>query len=208
MTNAHLSSSNGSNETPTPSINIPQQPQENRTKFLIPKLSGGGSSVSPSSSADTMTPHELSLKKIMDLKRLHISTEPIVTVADVIDSMHEPKCISMVDLTSALNQPGFTNSIVVPDKRVVEQIDFKFNDCDIFESVNHMPIVTRDCCLNISNILDQQLKNRTKTTTPLGKILCSRFKCKSIPYVRHGFENKHKIQPFRFDVAFKMLPKK
>lgn len=202
MANAHLlttSSVKDSAEKQTPSINIPQP--ASTMKFFIPKLSGGSNlSLSPSSS-ETPTPHELSLKKIMDFKRLSISDQeniPITTTENkIVDT--EMKCL--VDLTSALNKPGFVSPMIVPEKRVVETIDFKFNDCDFTESLSAMPTVTRDCCLNISDIVKEKLKNRTKITSPFGKILCSRFKCKSIPYIRHGFENKHRIEPFRFDVA-------
>lgn len=205
MANAHLTSTSSvenSGEIETPSIiDIPQPKEANKAKFFIPKLSGGSNlSLSPSLS-DTPTPHEISLKKIMDLKRLSISDQenfPITTAENrILDT--EQKCL--VDLTYALNKPGFVSPWIVPEKRVIETIDFKFNDCDFTESPSSMPMVTQDCCLNISGIRREKLKNRTKNTSPLGTILCSRFKCKSIPDIRHGFQNKHKIQPFRFDVA-------
>lgn len=209
MANAHLSSTTSVKDTgekQTPCINIPRP--ANKSKIFIPKLSGGSNlSLSPSSS-ETPTPHELSLKKIMDLKRLSISDQeniPITTAEnEIVDS--EQKCL--VDLTCALNKPGFALPMIVAEKRAIETIDFKFNDCDFIESSSSLPSVTRDCCLNISDVLREKLKNRTKNTSPLGKILCSRFKCKSIPYIRHGFEYKHKIQPFRFDVAIVFKPNK
>lgn len=213
MANAHLLSSSTSSvkdfgqDKQTPSINIPQT--ANKVKFFVPKLSGGSNlSLSPSSS-ETPTPHELSLKKIMDLKRLSISDQeniPITTAENKIIIDTEQKCL--VDLTCALNKPGFASPMIVPEKRIIETIDFKFNDCNFIESPSPMPTVTRDCCLNISDIRSEKLKNRTKKTSPLGKILCSRFKCKSIPYIRHGFKNKHQIQPFRFDVAIVFKPNK
>lgn len=208
LANARLSSStlnkSTNDENQTPSITIPQ-----RTKFFIPKLSGGStSSLSPSSS-DALTPHEMSLKKIMDLKRLHLSSESIDTEPNVAsENISRKDQICLVDLTAALNKPSASHLIVMPEKKVVEEIDYKFIDCDIVDtSAKNMPVVTRDCCLDISNILTEPLKNRTKITSPFGKILCSRFKCKTIPYIRHGFDHKHQIQPFRFDVEIKLKKK-
>lgn len=209
MATAHLSSTSSVkefSEKQTPSINISQA--ANKMKFFIPKLSGGSNlSLSPSSS-ETPTPHELSLKKIMDLKHLNISDQeniPITTTENIIIDA-EQKCL--VDLTCALNKPGYASPIIVTEKQAVETINFKFNECDFTETPRSMPTVTRDCCLNISDIQKQKLKNRTKNTSSLGKILCSRFKCKFIPYICHGFKNKHQIQPFRFDVAIVLKPNK
>lgn len=202
LANAHLSTSklvNGLEKISlSENINIPKP-----SKFIIPKLNGGSASESPSSVGESLTPHEVSLKKIMDLKRLHISTtndtentppNPAETAAN---TQQFP-----IDLASALNGPNFSSSIIVPTKRPVEKIDFKFIDCDIAE-VTYQPYISKDCCLNISNILDKQYDTRTKATTAFGQILCSRYKRKKqsmIQNVQHGFVNKHYIKPFRFDI--------
>lgn len=204
LANAHLSSAkleNGPPKMPSNNINIPQQP--NRSKFVIPKLNGGSSSVSPNSAGESLTPHELSLKKIMDLKRLHISPSN--------DTENTPPTIQSnanvgsqpIDLASALNGPNASYSVISPPKPHVEQIDFKFIDCDIVEMPDSQPLLTQDCCLNISNILDRHFENRTKSTTAFGKVLCSKYKCKRQLMVQHGFVNMHQIKPFRFEGSIK-----
>lgn len=194
-------------------INIPKT-----TKFTIPKLNGDNSSMSPSSTGESLTPHEMSLKKIMDLKRLGISTsvnDSENTLPGSTDTVmtneHSNATMSVdeqqypIDLTSALNGPNFdSSSIIAPTKRIVEKIDFKFIDCDIAEESD--PFISQDCCLNISNILNENFDTRTKSTTAFGQILCSRYKRKKqslVQKVQHGFVNKHQIKPFRFDVSTK-----
>lgn len=215
LANAHLSTNklvNGIQKISlSESINIPKT-----TKFTIPKLNGGSGSVSPSSAGESLTPHEMSLKKIMDLKRLSISVNdtentPPESTDTVMTSGHPNATVSVdkqqypIDLTSALNGPNFnSSSIVAPTKHMAEKIDFKFIDCDIVEVSD--PFISQDCCLNISNILNENFDTRTKSTTAFGKILCSRYKRKKqslVQSVQHGFVNKHLIKPFRFDVIAK-----
>lgn len=207
LANAHLSSTKLSAcDTPkmnhSPSISIPQQ--SNQSKFVIPKFNGG--SASPSSGGESLTPHEVSLKKIMDLKRLHISatsdTENTPPDNNKIVTSRMEKQQFPIDLASALNGPNFSKPTIAPTKPVAEQIDFKFIDCDIAE-VSNEPLDTQDCCLNISNILEKKFSNRTKSTTAFGKILCSKYKRKKQLLIQHGFVSKHQIKPFRFDVAMK-----
>lgn len=203
LANAHLSTTKLTSDMPkvqlSPSINIPKQ--SNNSKFVIPKLNG--SSVSPSSS-ESLTPHEMSLKKIMDLKRLHISTSDIENSPpdDIIDTISSDKTQLPIDLATALNGPQFNKPKMTSIKPVVEQIDFKFIDCDIAEIVNESQD-TQDCCFNISNILDKNILNRTKSTTAFGKILCSKYKRRNQLLIQHGFISKHHIKPFRFDVVNK-----
>lgn len=200
---AHLANDLVTN--PSQSINIPQQ--LNGTKFSIPKLNGVCNSSSLSSS-ENLTPHEMSLKKIMELKRLHISsnvdsiTNDIPTTYAKIEIGDANKNENyVVDLTTALNDPGFKSSFISPVKQIAEPIDFKFIDCDIIERhKNVLPIMNKDCNLNLSNILNENILNRTKIVSQFGKILCSRYKCRKQPFVQHSFENKHKIKPFRFDI--------
>lgn len=208
LASAHLSSTSKLPTLPlkmnhTQNIDIPQ-----KSKFLIPKLNGGNSnndSVSSSNSAgESLTPHEMSLKKIMDLKRLHIT--PLNDTECTVNSSNDNNLLENqqfpIDLASALNEPN-TGSITVTTKpATVEKIDFKFIDCDIADE-SSQPLDTQDCCLNISNILDKEFENRTKSTTAFGKILCSKYKRKNQSIIYHGFESKHKITPFRFDVTIK-----
>lgn len=215
LANAHLSTTKLSNEpskTLSQNINIPQQ--MNQSKFVLPKLNGGHSSVSPNSADDSLTPHEMSLKKIMDLKRLNISSghsrndtenTPPVNIQTVtsIDASIECKTFS-IDLASALNDPKLSKTaIIAPTKPIVEEIDFKFIDCDIAEQPERQPQIKQDCCLDLSNILDKHFEHRTKCTTELGRILCSKYKRKQLPSIKHGFVSKHKIKPFNFDIKVK-----
>lgn len=218
MANAHFSTNklvNGIQKMNlSENINIPKS-----SKFTIPKLSGGSSSVSPSSGGESLTPHEMSLKKIMDekLKRLHISTtndtENTAMNTDIehLSAMSVENQQLSIDLASALNGPNFSiSSIIAPIKPTAESIDFKFIDCDITEESSSHPFISQDCCLNISNILDKHFDTRTKCTTAFGKILCSRYKRKKqsvIQNVHHGFVNKYQIKPFRFDIINKPTTK-
>lgn len=224
LANAHLSSSSSSTQTvdQNPShvhsqkISFPQETQ-NRSKFVIPKLSGGsGSSLMSSNSMGTSpTPHEMSLKKIMDLKRLHISSDQITTDMEATSnventSANQPslECNQSIsiDLACALNDPNFNEIIIPATKPAVEEIEFKFVDCDIAEKLNHQPTsVSQDCNLNMLKILDQHFEKRTKSTTSFGRILCSKYKRKQEPMIQHGFINKHQVKPFNFDLKMKRV---
>lgn len=221
LANAHLNSAQLPNEPPktlSQSIRIPQL--TNRSNFVIPKLSGSSGSVSPSSTTGE-TPHEMSLKKIMDLKRLHISsnhsssdTENTPPDRQATDSNEtDAQKQFPIDLVSALNAPNFSKSIITPAKPIVEQIHFKFTDCDITgKGGRHTSVtptfatntsISHDCTLTISNILQQHFDSRTMSTTDFGRVLCSKYKRKRQPVILHGFVNKHHIKPFEFNV----LPK-
>lgn len=215
LANAHLSSSPLANEPSKPhseNINIPQQ--SNQMKFVIPKWSGGSGScsMSPNSTGESLTPHEVSLKKIMDLKRLHISSNhskndtentSLETETVIFDDNSVDCQPFSIDLASALNGPHISNTIIPPVKPIVEEIDFKFIDCDIIEASDPQPFVTQDCSLNISNILEQHFASRTKNTTAFGNILCSKYKRKQLPSIQHGFVTKYQIKPFNFDIKLK-----
>lgn len=218
LANAHKNTSTKLDSEPqklnfSQNINIPQQ--LNQSKFVLPKLNSGNGnsgSVSPSSAGESLTPHEISLKKIMDLKRLHISpsndTESAPSESTIYTSNPNTNTLQQqqqqlsIDLASALNGPNNTDSVIALPKPVVEKIDFKFIDCDISQE-SIQPLYTQDCCLNISNILEKEFANRTKFTTAFGNILCSKYKHKRQTAIYHGFESKHQIKPFRFDVNIK-----
>lgn len=225
LANAHLSSSaktankNPSQDCKSQKISFPQEPQ-NRSKFMIPKLSGGsGSSLMSSSNSmsGSPTPHELSLKKIMDLKRLHIS-DPITTTTSDIQATStnvdkpsanpalESNQSTSIDLTCALNDPNFNQPIIPATKPVIEEIEFKFIDCDIADKASDNPMsVLQDCNLNMLNVLDQHFEKRTKSTTSFGRILCSKYKRKQQPLIQHGFISKHQVKPFNFDLKLKRV---
>lgn len=193
------------------SISIPRKPCDNEeTLFVVPKFRlGSNSSVSPSS-VDDMTPHELSLKKIMDLKKLHISpvaqenVEPLSMAIDRNVRFH-------VDLTQALATD--LNDRVIDDIKPMETIDYKFIDCELpatklKRTMANMPRITHECQIDIAHILGERLTNRARRTTAFGKVLCSRFRCTNRPQIKHGFNPKHKIVPFRFDVLKQIAPTK
>lgn len=207
LANAHLNSAQlagAPSKTLSQSVQIPQL--LNRQNFAIPKLSGGSGSVSPSSTGET--PHEISLKKIMDLKRLHISskhtsndTENNPPERQATDSNEtDAKKQFPIDLASALNAPNFGKSIILPAKKNVEQIDFKFIDCDITDDCDRHTSLTEDCSFSISSILQQHFDSRTMSTTDFGRVLCSKYRRKKQPVILHGFVNKHQIKPFEFNV--------
>lgn len=213
LTNAHKNTTTKLDSEPqkmnfSQNIDIPQQ--LNQSKFVTQKLSGVNSngSVSPASVGEVLTPHEMSLKKIMDLKRLHISSSNDTEIALLESTVDSPNANILknqqfpIDLVSALNGPNFSDSVISLAKPITEKIDFKFVDCDISEE-SIKPLVTQDCCLNISPILGKQFANRTKSTTAFGKILCSKYRHKNQTVIYHGFESKHQIKPFRFDVNIK-----
>lgn len=224
LANAHLSSSSDKTADKNPSqvlsqkISFPQEAQ-NRSKFMIPKLSGGnGSSLMSSSNSmgGSPTPHELSLKKIMDLKRLHISSDQTTTTDTKATSTNveipsanpilESNQSSSIDLTCALNDPNFNQPIIPAAKPVIEEIEFKFIDCDITDKSSDDPMsISQDCNLNMLNILDQHFENRTKSTTSFGRILCSKYKRKQQPLIQHGFISKHQVKPFNFDLKLKRV---
>lgn len=195
---------------------FPQHAQ-NRSKFVIPKLNGsGGSGIGSLMSSNPMggspTPHELSFKKIMDLKRLHISSDQ--TTVDTLNVENSPpnptpndnRQSTSIDLTSALNDRNFNQPIIPATKPVIEENELKFIDCDITDSSNdHAMSVSQDCNLNLLNILDQHFENRSKSTTSFGRILCSKYKREQQPLIEHGFINKHHVKPFNFDVKMKRI---
>lgn len=183
-------------------------PKIDTTKFFVPKLNMNKSSSSPTlgSSNECLTPHEMSLKKIMDLRKLNISDPAkenvdanVLTTVVASDSPLTNSTNFVVDLTAALLTENDT--INKPVTIIPEQFELKFIDCDVklVENPISFPIITHNCEIDISHILQEKLTNRTKRTTEFGKILCSRFRCKNPPYVKHEFLPKHKIVPFKFD---------
>lgn len=199
-------------------INIPNA---SSIRFVVPKFSlGKGNGSVGSNSGDDLTPHEMSIRKIMDLKRLTISSSligekskenesPIVQEnCNSIDMESDTKLTNqfVVDLASALSQS--TNKIIRPLKPEGEQFEYKFIDCDEKKrpkqtSAALLPPVNHACEIDIGHILNRRLDNRARRTTAFGKILCSRFQCKSLPHIKHEFQTKHSIQPFKFDKAMK-----
>lgn len=210
------------------SQNIAVPSTQNARNFVIPRLN---SSASPShgSSCDGLTPHEMSLKKIMDMRKLNISgsvspsdtnTPKPLVLGDISNfkaalSVDSPKTASphesplantsnfVVDLSAALFTKG--DKITVPAKFIPEEFELQFVDCEqMAPAAIILPNVTQDCEIDISHVLDVPLANRTNETSPFGKVLCSRFRCKRMPYVSHEFQPKHQIVPFSFNTINKI----
>lgn len=182
LANAHLSSTIKKNDTAkffpcSISQNV------NEVKNLNESPNSVLNDISQANSTHfNLTPHEISLQKIMDFRRLDISSTKAV-------SSEKLKCI--VDLQFAVNSSKHFNTDSLPLERV------KMVDCNPISQLNSVlttPRVDQFCLLKI------HLPNRTKQATPLGKILCSRYKQKRQTYVQLSFQPKHKIIPFLFDI--------
>lgn len=215
LASAHLSADKNPPLINSKNASVPQETQR-RTKFVIPKLSGGSSASLMSSNLTNVspTPHELSLQKIMDLKRLHISSNHTTADIEAAPNFENPEASqpfesgqsTSIDLACALNNPNFHQSIIPAVKPLIEEIKFKFIDCDISEKLDHhSPSVSQDCNLNMLDILDRHFEKRTKCTTSFGRILCSKYKRKQQPLIQHGFINKHQLKPFNFDLKMKRI---
>lgn len=106
-----------------------------------------------------------------------------------------------IDLTSALKniptpiQKTKTNNNTKHDSSD-ENFTPQFVDCE----VEVKEIEVAECCLNISSILDVDLKHLTKKRSSFGKILCRNYVSCYKPEVPHKFEVLNKIEPFKFDV--------
>lgn len=210
------------------SQNIAVPSSQNARSFVIPRLNA---SVSPShgSSSDGLTPHEMSLKKIMEMRKLNISgsvspsdthTDKPLVLGDISNfkaalSVNPPKIVAplesplantsnfVVDLSAALFSKD--DKITVPAKFIPEVFEMQFVDCEpLTPAAIILPNVTQDCEIDISHVLDVSLANRTNITSPFGKVLCSRFRCKRMPYVSHEFQPKHQIVPFAFNTINKI----
>lgn len=192
-------------------------PSPGTKRFVLPKLSVGSSNGSIGSigssfgaNGENLTPHETSIRKILDLRKLSISSptnDVIDSIENVENSLETNRFV--VDLTSALSES--TNQVIKPIKPTTEQFAYKFFDCDAPKRWKNtgilLPQTNQICEINISNILNCPLKNRTKRTTAFGKVLCSKFRCTNLPYIKHEFKPKHSIEPFKFDKSNKLNQK-
>lgn len=210
-----------SNGIVSPSITVPKL----HSNFIIPKLNMN-QSPSYGSSAEGLTPHEISLKKIMEMRKLHISgdanssndqadsplshrgapsTSMSMAVTADQKSFTNPKSSPLVDstgfvvdLSAALSTKS--DKVTAPIKIIPEVFEVEFVDCDLPATSVLASVITKDCEIDASAISDAQLTNRTHKTSSFGKILCSRFRCKRMPYVSHQFNPKHTIVPFAFNI--------
>lgn len=184
--NFHLTNRSGEKETLKPRFTLPTLSL--KPTFIIPKLNSTSKMDDVKNKIET--PHELSLQKIMALKDLKISN---IIQPNVLPSMNNHQ---FVDLSTALRTGDIP--ILVPNKNPNNQ-DFqpKFIDCDILPSL--LPIITQDCEIDASHILARDVtKFRTKANSKIGKIICSKFQSRYVPYVDHNFKQKHIIKAFAF----------
>lgn len=130
----------------------------------------------------------------MDLKNIKLSDENTLTKAS-------PLCEdSVIDLSTALRTENCL-PIQIPIDHTLENDENKsfipnYIDCDQALTIL-MPAVTKDCEIDISNISHDL--NEMSETSKFGKILCSRYRCSSMPYVKHEFFIQHKIEPYSFE---------
>lgn len=193
FTNFHLQKFGGESSS-VPRLNIANSP------FAIPKLTSKLST--PQSKNTELTPHELSLKKIMGLKNIHF-TEKITNESTSSPPTKSPPPFSadfVIDLSTALRT---TNSIPIQiaiDRSANDENNSfipNYIDCDqaMPQSIL-MHTITKDCEIDISSI--SRAMHRTKSSSKFGKILCSRYRCTSVPYVKHEFNIRHKIERYTF----------
>lgn len=177
--------------TENPKFKIPKfsiKDPSAKSTFIIPKL-GGASKVDDSKNR-IETPHELSMQKIMALKELNLSSNS--KSAESIP----PNC-QTVDLSTAL-RTGVNAPILVPHKIPTDDnFQPKFIDCDIL--TGYLPTITQDCEIDVSHVLARNCrKYRTRNYSKFGKIICSKFRARDVPYVDHDFRQRHAIEAFGF----------
>lgn len=159
-----------------------------KSAFIIPKLNNASKLDDLKNKIET--PHELSMQKIMALKDLKISS--ITKPNDSTKSDHQ-----IVDLSTALRTDG-NIPILVPNKIPNnEHFQPKFIDCEILS--NYLPTITKDCEIDASHVLVRNMaKFQTKSNSKFGKIICSKFRNRNVPYVDHSFDRKYTIEEFPF----------
>lgn len=161
-----------------------------KSTFIIPKL--GSIPKMDDLKNKIETPHDLSLQKIMALKDLNISK------VTKLNDLPSPSTNDhhFVDLSTALRTDDVP--ILVPNRNPNNpKFEPKFIDCDI--PPNLLPTITQDCEIDASHILVRNItKYRTRINSKFGKIICSKFRERNVPYVDHNFNQKHRIEAFTF----------
>lgn len=160
-----------------------------KSTFIIPKLLNSVPKGDDSKNR-IETPHELSMQKIMALKELKISDNAKLNESNL------PNCPS-VDLSTALRTNVNVPIIVHHTLPNNDNFQPKFIDCDIL--TNYLPTITQDCEIDASHILVRNCrKYRTKNYSKFGKIICSKFRARNVPYVEHDFRQRYTIEAFGF----------
>lgn len=194
FTNFHLQRSSGDLLS---NVSVPRLNTASKL-FSIPKLTP--KFIAPPELRTELTPHELSLKKILDLKNIKLSDHVLCTTENTL-TKSAPLCADpVIDLSTALRTAN-SIPIQIPFDNALENNENKsfipnYIDCDQALTIL-MPAITKDCEIDISNI--SHALNRIKTISKFGKTLCSRYRCSAIPYVKHEFFIRHKIDRYAFE---------
>lgn len=205
LTNFHLSTGGGGGSLSATS------------GFVIPKLTLGLSKCEAATAAatTTLTPHELSLKKIMDLKNIRLTEQtsgdeteqnrPVVGV-DVVSSK--------IDLSSALRT---ANCVPIVMAAIDSAPPFVPTYIDCEQTTAIMPTITQDCQIDVSDLLllaTTDGGHQPKRVSPFGKTLCMRYtfvdnnsddlmkqqqrRRRRLNRVKHEFTIRHHIRPYGF----------
>lgn len=224
LTNFHLSGSVVANAAAKPLPIIPRfnanaLPSASSSSpvqsFLIPKLSSSpqlaakATTATPPVNAVTdsplLTPHEQSLRKIMDLHKIRLSNDDPPAVRP------NKSPIKVVDLSAALRrdtaipvgeQRQRTASLVTADDDMAD--DEELPSLSITDLLTD--IITVDCLIDASAIRRRKLPNKTTRRSQIGRIICSRFSDRSAAArarargVRHDFGTmRHAIKRYSFE---------
>lgn len=188
------------NDAPLNSLGISPKLSSSPGAFNIPKLTSSPTfgSVNLSTIKAELTPHEISLRKIMDLKKIHITEQPQETNITL-----SPTVEQVIDLSTALRTDS---KIPINDDTELVSTDEPFVpmyiDCDLVSQTTNdklhlLPNITQDCEIDISHLVNVKLPT-ARVISKFGKILCSKYRCKNVSYIRHGFTPKNSIKQFMF----------
>lgn len=185
--------------------------------FVIPKLSAVVVAVQP---AVQLTPHAMSMRKIMDLQNIHLSVDggPLEAARDA------DKCaasVVLVNLTAAAAhgvQPRRPSTATVVDADADMPSVPICHPCDAppATDADGLAIVsdplralrenlTVECVVDLSSLAARKLPHKTGARSRIGRILCSRYANGAAlqsarATVRHGFAaGRHAVRAYRFD---------
>lgn len=178
----------------------------NTPTFALPKLSSspilvgsGGSPLSiQSGGLPSLTPHQESLQKIMNLRKMTLSESE---EKNSLPNETESDLPLKIDLTSALStdtrlpNPNRKPINVIPDDMHDIFIP-QFIECDIVPLLEQQ--ITHDCEIDISSLLDEILVGKTVNSSKFGKILCKKYRLRELQYIKHSFDVKSRINSFNF----------
>lgn len=162
--------------------------------FVIPKLVQAQKSPQNYQLEKTLTPHEISMQKIMELKKIQISTEPKLNVPPKLmtTNTRTDEKQHIIDLSSAIRTENCP-IVVAPAPIVNHSIDLIMATA----ITAPLPTITEVCEIDCSGVINFKTQ-KAKLISKFGKILCSKYRCKSMPYIKHEFMHLNSIKPFLF----------